>query len=297
MIRLDFTVWRKRAQAQTELLLTRFLPEESLLPGRLHEAMRYAALGGGKRVRSMLAMAAAQMGEADEAALAQAMAAVELMHAYSLVHDDLPAMDNDTLRRGKPTCHIVYGEANALLTGDALQALAFEVLSQENGLPCAQQLRSCQILAQASGSRSMVGGQFIDLNQIGQSLTQAELETMHRLKTGALIEAAVMMGYLSCRAPDHDVLTALQAYARALGLAFQVVDDVLDSEADSAVLGKTAGKDAQDGKPTFVSLLGVAAAKAYAKQLHQRALAALDGLDERADALRALADFVVVREY
>ncbi|MDO5686981.1 MAG: polyprenyl synthetase family protein [Neisseria sp.] len=297
MTRPDFALWVKRARAQTELWLERSLPDRTATPTQLHEAMRYAVLGGGKRIRAMLVMAAAHLGDADERAVAQAAAAVELIHAYSLVHDDLPSMDNDVLRRGKPTCHIAYGEANALLAGDALQASAFEILMQDNTLPAAQRITACRTLAQTVGSCGMVGGQFIDLNQVGQTLTQAELETMHRLKTGALIAASVTLGYNCCHNTSPDVQAALNRYAPALGLAFQVVDDVLDHEADSSTLGKTAGKDAQNHKPTFVSLLGADAAKTYAQDLQHTALNAIAMLDERADLLRGLAELIVVREY
>ena len=241
----DFSGWQSRARAQTELILERVLPSASKQPESLHQAMRYAVLDGGKRLRPLLVLAAAELGKSVQAACEQAAAAVECIHVYSLVHDDMPAMDNDTLRRGKPTCHVRYGEATALLTGDALQTLAFELLSQANGLPAERQLRMIRTLAAASGSLGMAGGQAVDLDNVGKSLSQTELEAMHRLKTGALIRAAVLLGALSCPDLDDAALEKLDRYAACLGLAFQVVDDVLDCSADTATLGKTAGKDAE----------------------------------------------------
>ena len=267
--------WQTRAQAQTELVLSRALPPETQSPEGLHEAMRYVTLGGGKRLRPLLVLAASELGAADEAAVAQAVAAVECIHVYSLVHDDMPAMDNDSLRRGKPTCHVQYGEAAALLAGDALQTLAFELLSRPTGLPGARQLRMLSTLAQAAGSLGMAGGQAIDLANVGKAMNQAALEKMHSLKTGALIRAAVALGALSCPDVDDESLARLDDYARKLGLAFQVIDDVLDCEADTATLGKTAGKDAQEGKTTFVTVYGLDAAKEYARQYAHEAREAI----------------------
>eukprot|EP01136_Pigoraptor_vietnamica_P009351 Opistho-1_new@45788 len=247
--------------------------------------MRYAVLDGGKRLRPLLVMAAAEAvaREADGMALRaqtngaalRAACAVELIHAYSLVHDDMPSMDNDVLRRGKPTVHVVYGEAMALLAGDALQALAFELLTPDDGtVPAATQATLCRLLARAAGFDGMAGGQAIDLTSVGLALTEAQLSTMHRLKTGALLQGSVMMGLACAEAPPL-ARDALAAYGAAVGLAFQVVDDILDVTADSVTLGKTAGKDAAHDKPTYVSLLGLAASQAYAQALLAQALAAL----------------------
>ena len=289
--------WQTRAQAQTELVLSRALPPATQSPEGLHEAMRYATLGGGKRLRPLLVLAAAELGAADEAALAQAVAAVECIHVYSLVHDDMPAMDNDSLRRGKPTCHVQYGEAAALLAGDALQTLAFELLSRPTGLPGARQLRMLATLAQASGSLGMAGGQAIDLANVGKAMNQAALEQMHGLKTGALIRAAVALGALSCPDVDDEGLARLDDYARKTGLAFQVIDDVLDCEADTATLGKTAGKDADADKPTYVKLMGLPQARSYAETLVAEAVAALAPFGEKAAHLRGLAEFVTARKH
>ncbi len=293
----DFSGWQSRARAQTELILERVLPAASKQPESLHQAMRYAVLDGGKRLRPLLVLAAAELGKSVQAACEQAAAAVECIHVYSLVHDDMPAMDNDTLRRGKPTCHVRYGEATALLTGDALQTLAFELLSQANGLPADRQLRMIRTLAAASGSLGMAGGQAVDLDNIGKTLSQTELEAMHRLKTGALIRAAVLLGALSCPDLDDAALEKLDRYAACLGLAFQVVDDVLDCSADTATLGKTAGKDAEADKPTYVKLMGLDAARRYAEELVQEALAQLQTFDHRAEHLRSLARFVTNRSH
>ena len=293
----DFSGWQSRARAQTELILERVLPSASKQPESLHQAMRYAVLDGGKRLRPLLVLAAAELGKSVQAACEQAAAAVECIHVYSLVHDDMPAMDNDTLRRGKPTCHVRYGEATALLTGDALQTLAFELLSQANGLPAERQLRMIRTLAAASGSLGMAGGQAVDLDNIGKTLSQTELEAMHRLKTGALIRAAVLLGALSCPDLDDAALEKLDRYAACLGLAFQVVDDVLDCSADTATLGKTAGKDAEADKPTYVKLMGLDAARRYAEELVQEALAQLQTFDHRAEHLRSLARFVTNRSH
>lgn len=297
----DFAVWQQQVQEQAEAVLARLMPSENSLPERLHEAMRYVTLGGGKRLRPMLAAAAAELGEADADELARAMAAVELVHVYSLVHDDMPAMDNDSLRRGKPTCHVQYDEATALLVGDALQTLAFDLLSETAAGADAdtlrRQLERVAVLARASGSLGMAGGQAIDLANVGLPMTQAELERMHGLKTGALIRAAVRLGALCCAGLDNAALASLDRYAAKLGLAFQVVDDVLDCEADTATLGKTAGKDADNDKPTYVKLMGLAAAKDYARQLVDEALAELAGFDARARRLRELAAFVVARSH
>jgi len=267
-------------------------------PADLMAAMRYAVQGGGKRLRPLLVLAAARAAGAPDGAEAalRAACATELIHAYSLVHDDMPCMDNDVLRRGKPTVHVQFGEAVALLAGDALQALAFELLTPDPAvIGVAQQARLCRLLSRAAGCAGMAGGQAIDLASVGLHLTEAQLREMHRLKTGALLQASVMMG-AACGSLAAPAEAALQTYGAAIGLAFQVVDDILDVTADSATLGKTAGKDAAADKPTYVSLMGLDAARAYAQDLHAQALAALadSGLSD-VDALRALADLVVDR--
>ena len=272
------------------------MPSENQLPQSLHETMRYAALDGGKRLRPLLVLAASELGEAVPDAVEAAMAAIELIHVYSLVHDDMPAMDNDSLRRGRPTCHIRYGEAAALLAGDALQTLAFDLLSRPTALPPQRQLHMLSTLARASGSLGMAGGQAIDLANVGRSITQSELEQMHSLKTGALIRAAAALGGLSCPdLTDHD-LQRLDRYAARLGLAFQVIDDVLDCEADTDTLGKTAGKDADNDKPTYVKLMGLSAARQYAETLVAEALDTLEPFGSRAAHLRGLAQFVTARK-
>ena len=292
----ELKTWQAQAQAQTELLLARLMPSENQLPQSLHETMRYAALDGGKRLRPLLVLAASELGEAVPDAVEAAMAAIELIHVYSLVHDDMPAMDNDSLRRGRPTCHIRYGEAAALLAGDALQTLAFDLLSRPTALPPQRQLHMLSTLARASGSLGMAGGQAIDLANVGRSITQSELEQMHSLKTGALIRAAAALGGLSCPdLTDHD-LQRLDRYAARLGLAFQVIDDVLDCEADTATLGKTAGKDADNDKPTYVKLMGLSTARQYAETLVAEALETLEPFGSRAAHLRGLAQFVTARK-
>ena len=290
---LAFAVWCGERQRRIEDVLDRSLPAEDDGPAPLAAAMRYAVLGGGKRIRPLLAYAAGEAVEAEPAIVDAAAAAVELVHAYSLVHDDLPSMDDDTLRRGKPTCHVAFGEATALLAGDALQALAFAVLAHGR-LPdgCV----ACAMLADAAGWRGMAGGQAIDLAAVGASLPMPELETMHRLKTGALIRAAARLGAACGRALSAAEARAIDAYASAAGLAFQVVDDVLDVEGSAASLGKTAGKDAAQGKPTFVALLGVAGARERAEALRVEAHAALAPLGPTGRRLSELADWIVLRD-
>ena len=266
---------------------------------RLYRAMAYSVVNGGKRVRPLLVYAACQtLGGAPQRADGAACA-VELIHAYSLVHDDLPAMDDDDLRRGQPTTHIAFDEACAILAGDGLQALAFEVLADAARNPQTAETRLAMIsaLARAAGPAGMVGGQAIDLGSVGQRLDQTALETMHRHKTGALIEASVCLGALASGHSDAASLAALQRYARAIGLAFQVQDDILDVESDTATLGKTQGKDQAHDKPTYPALLGLDAAKAYAIELRDQALAALQPFDARADALRELARYIVERRH
>ena len=271
-------------------------------PAALVEAMRYAVLDGGKRLRPLLVLAAWEaVSSGDAAAVAgneaalRAACAVELIHAYSLVHDDMPCMDNDVLRRGKPTVHVKFGEASALLAGDALQALAFELLTPEAGIPAGQQAYLCRLLARAAGSAGMAGGQAIDLASVGLPLTENQLRDMHRLKTGALLQASVVMG-AACGEASAAAQAALLTYGAAIGLAFQVVDDILDVTADSATLGKTAGKDADQDKPTYVSLLGLERSRAYAQELLEQALSALaqSGLHNTL-ALQGLANMVVNR--
>ena len=291
-----FTDWMAGVQAQVETALGNFLPEAGSVPRKLHEAMRYTVLGGGKRVRPLLVFAAGELFGADLRALARAAAAVEMIHAYSLVHDDMPCMDDDDLRRGKPTVHIAYDEASALLVGDALQSQAFMVLSQELGVPAQRQIAMLALLAGASGSAGMCGGQAIDLDSVGLSLTLDELERMHQLKTGALLRASVVLGALAGSDVNDEQTAALNAYARAIGLAFQVVDDVLDATADSVTLGKTAGKDAADNKPTYVSILGLEQSRELAEKLRCDAHAALAPFGAKADRLRQLADLIVQRK-
>lgn len=258
--------------------------------------MRYVTLGGGKRLRPLLVLAASELGDADQNAVEQAMAAIEMVHVYSLVHDDMPAMDNDSLRRGKPTCHVKYDEATALLVGDALQTQAFDVLSRPTGLPAERQIAMLSTLAKASGSLGMAGGQAIDLANVGKAMNQAQLEQMHSLKTGALIRAAVVLGALACPDLDSDDVRTLDNYAAKLGLAFQVIDDVLDCEADTATLGKTAGKDSDNDKPTYVKLMGLQAARAYAETLTAEAATLLEPFGAKALHLRLLAEFVTARK-
>lgn len=296
----DFVSWADGHLRQVEKALETWVPAQA--PAGLGEGMRYSVLDGGKRLRPLLvlaARAAVAQGQTDsvmdEAAL-RAACAVELIHAYSLVHDDMPCMDNDVLRRGKPTVHVQFGEAAALLAGDALQALAFEILTPPDAaLPAEIQARLCRRLSRAAGHAGMAGGQAIDLASVGVALTEAQLREMHRLKTGALLEASVLLG-ADCAPEPATAWPALQTYAQALGVAFQVVDDVLDVVSDAAVLGKTVGKDAANDKPTFVSLMGLERSRAYAQELLSQALQALDqsGL-AGTEPLRALAHMVVNR--
>ncbi len=340
---LDVSAWTDRQLARVEQALSQWVSVDASAdlehhaPADLMAAMRYAVLDGGKRLRPLLVLAAfeavysglahdylpteecdeeiARRGAADSDTLTSAMqtaalraaCAVELIHAYSLVHDDMPCMDNDVLRRGKPTVHVQYGEAVALLAGDALQALAFELLTPESAahgastahlIPApATQAKLCRLLARAAGCAGMAGGQAIDLASVGLHLTQEQLCEMHRLKTGALLQASVMMG-AACAEPLPATRQALQRFGAAIGLAFQVVDDILDVTADSGTLGKTAGKDAEQDKPTYVSLMGLEAARAYAQTLHRQALQALaESQLKDTRMLRGLADLVVQRTH
>ena len=281
-----------------EAVLNRLLPAAQLAPARLHEAMRYAALEGGKRVRPLLVFAAGEVAGARPERLEVAAAVVELIHAYSLVHDDLPCMDDDVLRRGKPTLHVEFDEATALLAGDALQSLAFQLLAEHPLADDARtQLEMVKLLAAAAGSRGMAGGQQIDLEAVGKPLTVPELEAMHIHKTGALIRAAVLLGASCGGALEAALRARLDQYAKTVGLAFQVVDDVLDHEASTATLGKTAGKDARQGKPTYVSAMGIARARGLAEELRENARQALQPLGAGARRLRELADFIVLRKF
>ena len=271
--------------------------DQSAASDRLQDAMRYSVLGGGKRIRPALCLAAARaMGQDSNSALAPACA-VELIHAYSLIHDDLPAMDDDELRRGRPTTHIAFDEATAILAGDALQALAFGLLANGSGLDSESRLAMVQELARAAGHRGMVGGQAIDLESVGKTLTLTQLETMHRHKTGALIEASVRMGALSAEQVDSSELDALTTYARVLGLAFQVQDDLLDIEGSTDVIGKPQGSDVARSKPTYPALLGLDGARQHLAELLQTAKASLERFGPEADPLRAMADYVVARTH
>jgi farnesyl diphosphate synthase len=293
----DFQAWMGGVQTRMEGVLARLLPVASVAPARLHEAMRYATLEGGKRVRPLLAFAAGEVSGAAHERVEIAAAAVEMIHAYSLVHDDMPCMDDDVLRRGKPTVHVEYDEPTALLVGDALQSLAFQLLSEH---PLADeprpQLEMVKILAAAAGSRGMAGGQHIDLDATGKALSLPELELMHIHKTGAVIRAAVLLG-LFCGKFSEAEKQKLDKYAKAIGLAFQVVDDVLDYDASTATLGKTAGKDSKQGKATYVSLIGLPRARELAEELRAQAQAALADLGPPARRLSELADFIVLRKF
>ena len=289
--------YQKRSQQRVDAALEPLFVAPRAELERLYAAMRYSVFNGGKRIRPLLAYAACEaLGGAPEQANGAACA-VELIHAYSLVHDDLPAMDDDDLRRGQPTTHKAFDEASAILAGDGLQSLAFSVLSsrQNNPQSAETRLQMIDVLASAAGPAGMVGGQAIDLGSVGQRLQQAALETMHRHKTGALIEASVRLGALASGCADERSLSALSSYARAIGLAFQVQDDILDVESDTATLGKTQGKDQANDKPTYPALLGLDAAKAYALELRDQALHALRPFDSAAEPLRDLARYIVER--
>jgi len=290
----DFALWVDQRQIEVERALERWVPEDA--PAGLGAVMRYAVLDGGKRLRPLLVMAACDAVDGDAQAALRSAVAVELIHAYSLVHDDMPCMDNDVLRRGKPTVHVKFGEAQAMLAGDAMQALAFEVLTPDAGMSSQLMSTLVRLLARASGHAGMAGGQAIDLASVGRQLDEASLRDMHRRKTGVLLQASVMMG-AACGPADATALAALSEYGAAVGLAFQVVDDVLDVTQESHVLGKTAGKDVDQNKPTFVSLLGLEAAQKYAYELRDQAHAALarSGLGQAA-YLACLADKIVERD-
>ena len=289
----QFDLWVSRQQQAVEEALQCWVPQDA--PAGLGEVMRYAVLDGGKRLRPLLVLAACEAVGGDAQAAMRAAVAVELIHAYSLVHDDMPCMDDDALRRGKPTVHVQYDEATALLVGDALQAQAFDVLANAHTVPHGRLVWMLKVLAHAAGAAGMCGGQAIDLDSVGLQLTLEQLERMHQLKTGALLRASVVLGALAGADVDDAQMQALNAYARAIGLAFQVVDDVLDATADSATLGKTAGKDAAANKPTYVSILGLDQSKALAEQLRREAHAALEPFGGQARHLRDLADLIVQR--
>ena len=294
----DFQEWSRAVAGEMERTLEAVLPTAASEPRRLHDAMRYATLGGGKRVRPMLAHGAGLVSGAGIENVRIVSAAVEIIHAYSLVHDDLPCMDDDVLRRGKPTCHVEFDEATALLAGDALQALAFELMSayQLSDAP-ASQLEMLQIFSRACGARGMAGGQAIDLANVGQDISLPELEFMHILKTGALIRASVLLGAMCGQPLPAEKMQKLDHYGKCVGLAFQVVDDILDCESNTEVLGKTAGKDQDANKPTYVSLMGLVPAKRFADELLGDALDALLAFDGKADRLRQLAEFIVRRRH
>jgi farnesyl diphosphate synthase len=294
----DFQDWAKSRQVRIETSLQTLLPAANIAPVRLHDAMRYTVLGGGKRVRPLLAFAAGELNQADEERVTIAAAAVELIHAYSLVHDDLPCMDDDVLRRGKPTCHVEYDEAIALLAGDSLQSLAFQLLAEYHLADTPQmQLEMVKRLAQAAGSRGMAGGQAVDLASVGKTLSLPELEFMHIHKTGALIRAAVMLGACCGSSLNEGQLARLDHFAKCIGLAFQVVDDVLDAEATTATLGKTAGKDAENNKPTYVSILGSTRAHELAEELRSDAYQSLEVFGATAERLRQVTDFIIDRKF
>ena len=294
----DFQDWARTIALEMERTLEILLPPSNTEPAKLHDAMRYATLGGGKRVRPMLSHAAGLISDADPERVKIVAAAVEIIHAYSLSHDDLPCMDDDVLRRGKPTCHIEFDEATALLAGDALQALAFELISNFQLSDSAEtQIRMQQLFARACGSHGMAGGQAIDLANVGKQITLPELEFMHILKTGALIRASVLLGAYCGNPLSEADLAHLDRYGKAIGLAFQVVDDILDCESNTEKLGKTAGKDQGANKPTYVSLMGLTPAKQFAAELLQDALDAVIGFGEKAGRLRQLAVFIVQRQH
>jgi farnesyl diphosphate synthase len=294
MMAVDFEAWSRSQLDRVESALSAWVPASA--PAGLGQAMRYGVLDGGKRLRSLLVLAAADAVAGQTEAALRAACAVELIHAYSLIHDDMPCMDNDVLRRGKPTVHVQFGEAQAMLAGDAMQALAFEVLTPDEGVPPVLQARLCALLARSAGHAGMAGGQAIDLASIGITLDEQALRDMHHRKTGALLQASVLMG-AACGQTSPATWQALSEYGDAIGLAFQVVDDILDVTQASETLGKTAGKDQDNNKPTYVSVLGLAAARQHARELREKAQAALarSGLRD-AGRLAGLADKVVDRD-
>jgi farnesyl diphosphate synthase len=292
----DFDSWSREVATRMQAVLAGLLPASRIAPARLHDAMRYSTLGGGKRVRAMLAFGAGEVTSAEPGRVEVVASAIEMVHAYSLIHDDLPCMDDDVLRRGKPTCHVEFDEATALLAGDALQSLAFQLLAQHRLADDRDtQLEMIELFAVACGSRGMAGGQAIDLESVGGSLTLPELEFMHILKTGALIRASVVMGARCGAALTPTDRDGLDRYAKCVGLAFQVVDDILDEEGDAESLGKTAGKDKAAGKPTYTSLMGLGDARRFAGELLKDAEEAIAPFGARARRLREIASFIVNR--
>ena len=285
-------------QTCVEKALDYWLPANNVQPVHLHEAMRYAVLGDGKRIRPVLVYASGEAFAVDRKILDGPACAVELIHAYSLIHDDLPAMDNDDLRRGRPTCHKAFDEATAILAGDALQALAFQILAHSSDITvrAEQRLKMIDILALASGSRGMAGGQAIDLAAVGKKLNIAELENMHIHKTGALIRASVELGALSAEDVEQSAFEKVSHYAKCIGLAFQIQDDILDVESDTETLGKPQGSDIQRNKPTYPDLLGLEGAKKAARELHKEAIESLEQFDHKADTLRWIANYIIERQ-
>ena len=295
----DLKTYLANCQMRVESALTQRLPAENILPNKLHQAMRYSVLNGGKRMRPMLTYATGSVLGISPDALDAVACAVECIHVYSLIHDDLPAMDDDDLRRGKPTCHIAFDEATAILAGDGLQALAFELLAHDESIQVGAQNRLQMItsLARASGSLGMVGGQAIDLESVGQVLTLPELENMHIHKTGALIRASVILATLSKEGADEEAVKRLDNYAKCIGLSFQVKDDILDEESDTSTLGKTQGKDKDNNKPTYPALLGLSGAKQKAQELHEKAIENLAYFGAQADVLRNLSLYIIQRDH
>ena len=293
----DYPAFAEEARARVEQALDHWLPGAQTCPDTLHRAMRYAVLGGGKRMRPLLLYATGTGFGANWRQLDGPACAVELIHGYSLIHDDLPVMDNDALRRGRPSCHIAFDEATALLAGDALQTLAFYILSHDPRLDSEHEKRLSMIetLALASGSRGMAGGQAIDLESTGKELTLTELENMHIHKTGALIRASVTLGAQACETIDSATLDKLDHFSKCIGLAFQIRDDILDVEGDAATLGKTGGKDHRQEKSTYPAMMGLAAAKRLARELYEDAISHLDGLDKETRQLRTLSRYVIER--
>ena len=295
----DLKTYLTTCQARVESALTDRLPSDHILPLRLHEAMRYSVLNGGKRMRPMLTYATGQVLGISPDELDAIACAVECIHVYSLIHDDLPAMDDDDLRRGKPTCHKAFDEATAILAGDGLQAFAFELLAHDATITASAEKRLDMItcLAKASGSQGMVGGQAIDLESVGKMLTLPELENMHIHKTGALIRASVVLATLAGENVDIEAAKKLDNYAKCIGLSFQVKDDILDEESDTATLGKTQGKDKDNNKPTYPALLGLAGAKEKAQHLHEKALENLADFGDEANLLRELSLYIIQRDH
>ncbi len=295
---IDFKTSASDYRQRVDTALDLWLPKENITPTHLHTAMRYAVVGGGgKRVRPILVYAAGHTVGIAPDQLDGIAAALEIIHAYSLIHDDLPAMDDDDLRRGRPTCHKAFDEATAILAGDALQALAFEIICDDETMQAdaSTRLRLIKELTEASGSLGMAGGQAVDLASVGKKLDLSQLEEMHRLKTGALIRASVIMGALNSKECDAETLSKLDQYSQHVGLAFQVQDDILDVISDTETLGKPQGSDMEQDKPTFPELMGLEASQQYAMQLHQQALDCLSDFDQRADTLRQLSAYIVER--